>query len=244
MNNKNIKSVIKSAYEIPKSNRKKDNLINLDIPKINFYEFFLTQIKYIRKRVFFIQAIIMLICLVALLNMNDTYLNIGYISLIPSTIPFFVLLIATEVSRSISHNMSELEMTTRYCLSQIIVVRTIILGSLSFIFLIVLIIFFKIKLEYSIINLSLFIFTPFLLTCFGSLYVLNYIKSKNVNFYCAGVSVFVSLSNMLLYNSKNNILNYLNTKLYLILFVALIVGVIIQAKKFIRSTEEFNWNLL
>lgn len=241
---KKLKLEIKSAYEIPESNRKKDFLINLEIPKINFYEFFISQIKYIRKRIFFIQLVVMLICLITLLSIDSTSLNIKYISILPSAIPFFVLIIATEISRSISYNMTELEMTTKYSLGQIIIVRTAILGSVNFIFLIFLLISLKLKLEYSTLILSLYIFIPFLLTCFGSLYVMNYIRNKNVNFYCAGVSISVSLANILLYNATGNMYNYLSVKFWLILLVALIVGVIIQAKKFIRSTEEYNWNSL
>lgn len=241
---KKLKLVIKSAYEIPASNRKKNFLINLEIPKISFYEFFISQIKYIRKRVFFIQAIVMLVYLVALLITDNTNLNIKYISVLPSAIPFFVLIIATEISRSISYNMTELEMTTRYSLGQIIIVRTAIIGSLNFIFLIFLLISLKLKLEYSTLGLSLYIFIPFLLTCFGSLYVMNHVRNKNVNFYCAGISTFVSLTNIFLYNTNNNMYNILSLRLWLILFLALILGVIIQAKKFIRSTEEYNWNSL
>ncbi len=241
---KKLKLAIKSAYEVPESNRKKDFLINLDMPKINFYEFFISQIKYIRKRVFFIQVIVMLICLIALLSIDRTNLNIKYISMLPSAIPFFVLIIATEISQSISYNMTELEMTTRYNLGQIIIVRTTVLGSVNFVFLIFLLIILKFKLEFSILSLSLYIFIPFLLTCFGSLYVMNYVRNKNVNFYCAGISISVSLANILLYNTTGNVYSYLSVKFWLILCVALIVGVIIQAKKFIRSTEEYNWNSL
>lgn len=241
---KKIKLAIKSAYVLPESNRKKDFLMNLELPKISFYEFFISQIKYIRKRVFFIQAIVMLICLITLLSIDSTNINIKYISMLPSAIPFFVLIIATEISQSISYNMTELEMTTRYNLGQIIIVRTTVLGSVNFVFLIFLLIILKFKLEISILSLSLHIFIPFLLTCFGSLYVMNYIRNKNVNFYCAGISIFISLTNILLYNTNENIYNYLSLRFWLILFVALIVGVIIQAKKFIRSTEEYNWNSL
>jgi len=241
---KKLKLAIKSAYEVPESNRKKDFLMNLEIPKISFYKFFISQIKYIRKRVFFIQAIVMLICLIAILSTDKIDLNIKYISMLPSAIPFFVLVIATEISRSISHNMTELEMTTRYSLGQIIIVRTSILVSVNFIFLIFLLVSLKLKLEYSILSLSFYIFIPFLLTCFGSLYVMNYVRNKNVNFYCAGISTFVSLANILLYNVTGNMYNNLNSKFWLILFISLIIGVIIQAKKFIRSTEEYNWNSL
>ncbi len=164
--------------------------------------------------------------------------------MLPSAIPFFVLIIATEISQSISYNMTELEMTTRYNLGQIIIVRTTVLGSVNFVFLIFLLIILKFKLEFSILSLSLYIFIPFLLTCFGSLYVMNYVRNKNVNFYCAGISISVSLANILLYNTTGNVYSYLSVKFWLILCVALIVGVIIQAKKFIRSTEEYNWNSL
>lgn len=243
-NDKKLKSAIKSAYELPESSRKKDFLMNLEMPRISFYEFFISQIKYIRKRVFFIQTIVMLICLIAILSIDKSNLNIKYISILPSAIPFFVLIIATEISRSISYNMTELEMTTRYSLGQIIIARTAILGSVNFIFLIFLLIYLKLKLEYSILSLSLYIFIPFLLTCFGSLYVMNYVRNKNVNFYCAGISIFISLANILLYNVRGDTYNYLSVKFWLILFAALILGVIVQARKFIRSTEEYNWNSL
>ncbi len=243
-NDKKIKLAIKLAYELPESKRKKDLLMSLDTPRISLYEFFISQIKYIRKRTLFIQAITMLICLIALLSIDKSNLKINYISILPSIIPFFVLTIATEIFRSISYNMMELEMSTRYSLGQIIIARTAILGSLNFIFFIFLLIFLKFKLEYSILSLSLYILIPFLLTCFGFLYVMNYIRNKNVNFYCAGISIFISLSNFLLYNANYNIYNYLSLDFWLILFACLTLGVIIQAKKFIKSTEEYNWNSL
>lgn len=241
---KKIKLAIKSAYMLPESNSKKDFLINLEVPKTNLCEFFMSQLKYIRKRVFLIELIIMLICLISLFNIKGSNVNIKYISMISSIMPFFVLVIVTEISRSISYNMAELEMTTRYSLGQIIIARTTMLGSVNFIFLIFLLIFFSFKSEYNILNLSLYIFIPFLLTCFGSLYTMNYVRNKNVNLYCAGISIFVSLANIVLYDIKFNLYSNLSVQFWIIAFIALIVGVIIQARKFIKSTEEYNWNLL
>jgi len=73
---------------------------------------------------------------------------------------------------------------------------------------------------------------------------MNYVRNKNVNFYCAGISIFVSLANIFLYDMKSDLYNYLSVQFWLMLSIALIVGVILQAIKFIRSTEEYNWNLL
>ncbi len=241
---KKLKLEIKSAYELPESHRKKEFLMNLEVPKTNLCEFFMSQLKYIRKRVFFIETIIMLICLIPLLNLKYSNANIKYISMLSSIIPFFVLIVVTEISRSIAYNMAELEMTTRYSLGQIIIARTTILGSVNFIFLIFLLMVLSFKFEYNILNLCLYIIIPFLLTCFVSLYVMNYVRNKNVNFYCAGISIFVSLANIFLYDMKSDLYNYLSVQFWLILFIVLIAGVIIQAKKFIKSTEEYNWNLL
>lgn len=242
--NKKLESLIKSAYELPSPSGKNEFLMNLEIPNINFYKFFIAQIKYIRKRVFLIQAIIMLICIIAILNIDKANLNIKYISVLSSSIPFLVLILATEISRSISYNMAELEMTTRYSLAQIIIARTTILGSLNFIFLISLLISLKLKLEYSVLSIGIYIFTPFLSSCFGSLYVMNHVNNKNINFYCAGVSIFVSLTNIILCNLTNNLYNYLNFRFGLILFLVLTIGITFQVKEFIRNMEEYNWNLL
>ena len=235
MKNK-LKTELQSAFNPPQSNKKDSFIRNFNYPKASYYDFLLYQIGYIRKRVWCASVLLLVGAWLALKTVDSNSFTYEVLWELSSILPFIALLAVTEILSSTSFNMAELEMTTRFSLGNILLTRMCILGIANlFVFLIILAAM-SFKVEYSFFRLGVYLLLPYLLTCFGSLLILNKSASKETVYYCAGVSCSVSILNILVANSK--------TIIYSDNFVYLWVAISIQGVKFIKKTEELQWNLL
>ncbi|SCY78482.1 hypothetical protein [Alkaliphilus peptidifermentans] len=238
-----IKKVLKKAYDIPLSKEKEAFLQRLNFPKSSYKDFFIYQISYIQKRVWILSTALIGLILMLLHFENITGDALKIIWITSSVLPFIALVAITEISRSMSHNMAEIEMSCRYNLADLMLARISILAAFNFILSNILILGIQGKTAYSPIRISLYIFVPFLLTCLASLIVLNYIKIKETTYICGGISCFISGINALIIGSNQIAYTDKFVGFWVIIFIALMVGIIVEIIDFIRKLEELHWNL-
>lgn len=238
---KKMKQAICSAFEPPKPKRKEAFISSITMPPSNFMEFLFSQIGYIRKRVWVLQFVVVGLCILGLIIVKHE-LALHQLSIISSIVPLVALMTVTELSRSFSHNMNELEMTTRYHLNQVLIARMTVLGITNLICVTMILAFLSFQMHANFLRLSLYLFVPYLLTCFGSLLILNKIRNSNTNFYCGCMCGVVIGANVLLTQMKQGM--YENSYLFywIIIFCFITIGIIAQAKKLIKITEELQWN--
>jgi hypothetical protein len=239
--NRNLKSNIRAAFEPPKNNKKDEFLHNLNYPKTNYFDFIYSQVGYIRKRVWTIFTLSLLGVLFFVNTASFAYEE-KFIWIISSILPFVALVAISELSRSSICLMSELEMSCKYSLTDVILTRMGILSGTFVLFFSLLIILLAEKTEYGFLRLGLYVLVPFLLTCSLSLYVINKLKTKELINVCGGVSCFISfLSADLVFSMKTV---YLSQYLYIwgILFILSLIIIAYQALRYINNMEEIQWN--
>lgn len=239
--NKELKKTIKQAFEAPIPTGKEQFLKDLKYPKRTYQSFLASQIFYIRKRVWIISFLVV-VCETVLLSIhpNTNWSNALWRDWAFSAfIPFFALVIVTEIYRSGAYQMGELESTLRFDLKEIIIARLIILGGISFVVFSFLIIMCMQILVSKVLFVLVYIMVPYFVVCGLSLLILN--KRSNVEgiYGCAAVSCLVSLIGTMpaLYQDI-----YLMG--WIIVFISSIVLIIGQLRKLVRRTEEQTWNLL
>lgn len=239
--NRKLKSYLKDAFDAPKTTRKKEFLMSINFPKATRFDFILSQIGFIRKRVWLVSCLFLIAGLCGLhFHQGDSTLDVIWI--VSSLLPFVALVVVTEIARSTSYHMEELEMSCKHSYADVVLVRLCILGSYNFVVFGLFILLFMGKTDISIIPLGMYLITPFLLTCLLSLLILNHMHPRDTIYICGGIASFVSMINSFLTIRYIEVIMDRYLEFWSILFLILILAIVKEALKFIKKTEELQWN--
>jgi hypothetical protein len=234
-----LKREIKLAFEAPTPIRKESFLCQFDYPKVSQFDFIKAQVGYIRKRVWILS---LLLFTVTLFDLHFYVVSTSFVRVISSVLPFISLISVSEIVRSITYNMEELEMSCKHNFLEIFLIRAGILGTANFIFLISILFLFVGKTDFGFFKLGLFLTTPYLLNCYISLIVLNCLKSRDITYICGIVTAFVSISNVLITIQVNDIYTEKYWTLWIMSFIVLSILSAIEFMKLIKKMEEFKWS--
>lgn len=237
--NNNLKKELKSAFEAPTPTRKQVFLNQIDYPKASQFNFIKAQVRYIRKRVWLL-SILLFVGTLCGLYLSETSISVVWI--VSSVFPFLSLVSMTEIARSTSYNMAELEMSCKHSFTEVSLIRLGILGVFNFTILIGILFLFIGKMDFGFFRLGLYLITPFLLNCYGSLFVINRLQSRETMYICGGITGFVSILNALFTTQVNNIFTERYSVFWILAFIILTVLSITEIMKFIKRTEELQWN--
>ncbi|MDE5974544.1 MAG: hypothetical protein K2G73_07740 [Eubacterium sp.] len=155
---------------------------------MSFGEFFLSQIKFIRKKVWLGQFLALIFCTAVIFTSSD---SVNSISLISSLIPLIFIFGVGELSRAFLCKTAEMEMSTPFTLNQVMLSRLTILGLTDILVLTCIIAITAVSFPISIFRILMYICVPFLITSFGCLCILNYVHTKECNYYCIALGVLV-----------------------------------------------------
>ncbi len=237
-----LKEQLMQVFDAPDSRKKEEFLQDFDYPKSTKKDFLFRQIGYIRKRVWGLSLVLLL----SVFFVSKIMLGIdkpdSMVWVISSMFPLFALFASTEIARSSSFCMLELEMTTRFNLGEILLMRMSILGITNAVAFGVVFLFLSFKINLGFLQLALYLSVPYLLTCLGSLILMNKISSREVVYCCAGVSCFTSVFNGILANARLMIYSDRFVFLWLALFILICIAIVNQSSKLIEKTEELQWN--
>ena len=253
-----LKKAFDAPAQTPNQTKKTEFIQSINFPKTNRFDFILGQIGYIRKRVWIISCLLLIAALVCLWFFNSDSINnsLDFIWIISSFIPFISLITVTEITRSTSYNMAELEMSCKYNFADIVLAR---LGILSFfnmaVFGVIILSFIseisKIN-KIGEVNLSVFIagiymLVPFMLTCSLSLFAVNRLRSRETTYICGGISCFIGIANSIFtsfINQHKTAFSDDYLSLWSLTFIILIIWTVHEVTKLVKKTEEIQWNLL
>jgi len=236
-----LKKELKSAFEVPEPARKESFLSQFDYPKASRFDFIKTQAEFIRIRVWLISI---LSFIVTLLGVYYYDLSDHIVWIISSTLPFISLVSMTEIARSITYNMVELEMSCKHNFSEVFLIRLGVLGLANLIFLLSILLLLIGQTEFGFFRLGLYLVTPFLLSTYGSLFVINRLKSREITYICGIVTAFASLLIALLTLQLNEIYTDRYWVFWLVSFVILVLLSSKEVIKLIKKMEDFYWNSL
>lgn len=240
--NKRLKMQVKSAFQAPLPTKKNEFLDNFNFPKARYRNFVISQIGYIRKRNWLISLSLVI---GAFLYLRYEYIEnlTSILWVISSIFPFIALIAVLEISRSTSYRMSELEMSCKHSLSEIVLVRLGILGSFNLAIFIAIIFLLRKWSDYGMWRIGLYISVPFLLTCTLSLIILNQVKVRETSYICGGISCLVSVINSVFVYQTNSVLSEQYLILWGIVVFILLIVLIMQTMKLLKNMEELQWSL-
>ena len=241
--NKKMKSRLKAVFDAPAPTGKTEFLQSINFPKISRFDFILGQIGYIRKKVWIISCLLVTVVLFALRFLTDDN-SLNLIWIVSSLLPFISLMTITEIARSVSYNMAELEMSCRYNFAGIVLTRLGILSCFNILVFAPIILSFPGEVGFGIFRLAVYLFVPFMLTCSLSLYVLNRLQSGRTTYICCGISCFVVILNLLFTAQYSMAFSEKYFSLWGLFFIILSIFTVGETIKLIKKTEELQWNLL
>lgn len=191
----NIKKEIGKAFTPPEPKSRDSFLAAIPYPKLTYPEFILSQIGYIRKRVWFVSAVILLAAVGTVCILPESGMMLVWI--ISALIPFLAVLTAAEISRSDIFGMSEIEEGCRFALPQVMGARMIILGICNFAVIAAATAVLGIFSPFGIAKSALYILTPYVSVNGISLAIFGRVRGQDGIYLSAAAALAVSLAGLI-----------------------------------------------
>jgi hypothetical protein len=241
--NRKLKDALQSTFEAPNPMNKEKFLRELNYPKTTYKEFFISQMRYIRKRVWCF--CILLVVGVFAINkcMNNEVLLFNNAKLmwpISAILPFLALLSVTELFRSLFYNIEELEMSCRYRLLDVVIAKATILGIGNITAFIAILFVVDGNCGYGLLRTSLYLILPYLMTCFGSILVLKHVRGRESLYYCGLVACLVSVMEAVTSVSKQIVYNENFLGIWSVLCLTFLILIFVQMSGFVMRMEEIS----
>lgn len=228
-----LKKELIKYYEAPKPQRKQQFIRQFGVCKINLPRLMLMQSMYISKWVWLVSILFCVVIYVTTYAIEEKYVSVIY-----GMVPFLVMILVSESTRSYRCGMEELELSTRFSLKSIVMARMTMLGVGNMVVLIVIANILGQREGYNVFH----VLTPYFLTAGGSFYVVRMVRSRENTFLCFMLAVAVSFLQMLLPWRFRELFSPDYMPMWVICFV---IGVLITVKesyRTIRMTEGLAWN--
>lgn len=236
--NKKMKMAIKESFEPPAPIGKETFLNRVQCPSVSCFEFVCSQVSYIRKWIWGLSGLLFIVALI-----GAGFLKKDMIWHISAFMPLLAVTIVTENGRSETWEMAELELSARFPLKSIVLARLGIIGIANLILICLLIPFALMNSETTVLQTSVYMLCPYLLTTFFGLWFARKIHGREGNYLCVGAAIGISFGQELVYQ----LLPIFYEESYVIWWVAALVllgiGTADQCCKMIKQTEELAWNL-
>lgn len=188
----NLKKELGEALTPPEPRGRDGFLAAIPYPKLTYPEFLLSQICYIRKRIWFVSVLTLLAGVGAVCVIPDSSMALVWI--ISALIPLLAVLTAAEISRSDVFGMSEIEAGCRFDLPQVIGARMIILGVCNFAVIAAATAALGVFSPFGIAKSALYILTPYVSVNGISLAILGRVRGQDGVYLSAAAALAVSLA--------------------------------------------------
>lgn len=192
----NLKKELGEAFTPPVPKRRERFLTALPYPKLTYPDFVLSQVGYIRKRIWLFSLLILMAGIGTVCLVPDSSMLLVWI--LSALIPFLAVLTAAEISRSDIFGMSEIESGCKFALPQVIGARMIILGICNFAVIAAMSAVLGIFSAFGIAKAALYILTPYVLVNGISLSILGKVQGQEGVFLCAAAALAVAMAGMIL----------------------------------------------
>lgn len=190
---------------------------------IPFWKFYFSQFQFIRTRVWVMQFIILLLAASKLRQTGNANSLLAWVS---SLAPLVMLTGINEMFRTHVYGTYEMELSTFYTSKQVMLARASMIGSIDIICITLLMIMSIMKLSYPRYFIFLYILVPFLITCFGCLWIMNHMRGRDCIYYCygLGLGIMAAVVLMTLYSPYLFIISAI--WIWIILLIVSTVGII------------------
>lgn len=237
--NTNLKSALKHSFTPPSPQRRDAFVNSISYPKATLKEVFISQIGFIRKRVWLVFALTF--CF-AFYYVSVANITSNIVATMSALLPACVICVTSELYKSCSYNMEEMELACKYNLQKVTLMRLALLGTVSFLML-VLFIALANRSDIGLIRTTIYLTVPYLFSNYISLCLILKFRGKETLYMVAGVCGFVSLCMLLANTSYAFIYHATYTYLWVLALMVLSILLISTLIGFTKSQEELQWNL-
>lgn len=225
MKNQELKNIL-DEYTVPNfddeiMNKTIENIHNMNLynfdRKTDNKKFLISQIGFIRKRIWIMQFLILfIVCTFFIKEYRQANISYEFFSLISMVSPLFVLINVQEIARVYYHSMLEIELATKYSLQKAVITRLIIFGVIDLIGILIITIFASKSMEISFSRAIVYSLVPFNLICIGCMFIIEKSKGKNIKKYCImygillmGITRFLGAARFHIYDN-NEFIKWIN----------------------------------
>lgn len=187
-----LKKEIYEACTPPEPKGRDGFLASIPYPKLTYPEFVLSQICYIRKRMWTASAVVLLAAIFTACVIPKREMILLWV--LSSLTPLLAVLTAAEISRSDLFGMSEIEAACRFALPQVMGARMIILGVCNFAVIAAAAALLGVFSPFGIARSALYILTPYVLVNGISLGIFGRVRGQDGAYLSAAAALAVSLA--------------------------------------------------
>ncbi|XCP84713.1 hypothetical protein ABXS75_16935 [Roseburia hominis] len=221
--------------------------------EISFWTFFLEQLHFIKKGVWFKQFLVVLLFGLYLFHNSNMTNTIGTLS---ALLPLCFLAGTRELSRAFVNRTVEMELSTKFTLQQVLLSKITLLGLSDVLVLTLTSITTSLYLSANLLHTFMYFGVPLLLTSFGCLCILNHTCSKDCNYYCwawGAAMIFITFCLPLRFPA---LYEAALIWCWCLLFTFALFGVLLECRSLIKNCpenifknltyeyqEELKWNL-
>ncbi len=165
-------------------------------------EFYLTQLGYIRKRIWLFSGLLMALAVGMAYSIGHLSLEIGrgrtLLCCVSSIVPILAVLVSVEVNRSFTCGMNELEMSTKHNLLEVYLARGIFLGTGNFLWMFLALLLLMRESEEFLLMLGIYLLVPYLFTMILALEIVRHSRAGNGTMYCVAAACIISAASFLI----------------------------------------------
>ena len=238
----NLHKLYKDIEPPPNINGMNDTIMKVrqivnevDDSELTFFKFYFEQFEFIRKKVWIIQFVILLICGFKLYNSTNMIQTIAWIS---AATPIIFLAGFTELSRTYTYKTMEIEMSTQFSFKQVMMSRISILGLVDILCITILCLLAGAYTDINPYIVFIYICIPFMVTCFGCIWLLNRVKGRECNYFCFTLGAFVMGTVAILTNRFPTIYISSSFWIWCILLFISVIGVCLEIYKLLDSCNK------
>lgn len=228
-----IREQLKEIYEAPKPAGKRAFFRNMELPPLDIRQILWTQFFYITKWEWIVSAILFVSAIVM-----ECFFSEWILVTILAMLPFLAVVSVSESVRSMTWGMSELEMSARVSLKTVVLARMVIVGIAN----VVLAVILALLAGGDFGKTVLYLFTPYLLTAYGSLILVRTISGKDGIYACAGLGALVSTMMEYSILQYNWIYQSRYTGIWFAAVCFIMYLMVQEGKRNIQKMEELVWN--
>lgn len=237
---KKLKTVLKQSFIPPPAQHKKRFIDSIAYPKASFLEVVISQTLFIRKRIWL--SFMLSVCF-AFLYTHYMNVPVDIVGGVSAILPFFSLCMVAEIYKSTACSMEEMELACKYNLAKIMLMRMGVLGTVSFIMLVLLVIMAG-KNDFGLFRNTIYISVPYLLTSCLSLSVISKFRSRETIYVCAAISGAISTLTVLASINYQFVYHIDFLHVWITIFIVLVCMLSYSIIRLPKLQEELQWSLL
>lgn len=217
--------------DVQRKNAQADNTVQTSI---GIGTFLISQIAYIRKRVYLVSLLVLAFAVIA-----ADYAVKDSVGTVAALMPFIALCMVTESARSETYGMAELEMASQFSLKTIMLARFGTIGLVHMVLLCILIPIVGHGALISYIHAGIYLLVPYLAASVLECAAVRRFRGKEAISACMAISVMVSIINTLLRGLLLDLFGPKQIIVWILLAVYLTERTALEYRKMIYQTEEW-----